>query len=343
VTRRVLPKLVISLFVGGVFAWLVHRGGVPVIPTQEFSQVDVAWWTLPVYLVTLAVTHFLRGSRWRFLIAPVKKLSLREVILLNWIGFFAIFALPLRLGEVVRPALTKMRQRIPMSAGFGTVAVERVVDGLLTSLCVAWALFVLPRRPADGALVRSLPFYGYLALAVFGSAFAALAMFLWKRQLAVWLVDRTFGVVSPKLGTFLADKVESVADGVRSIGNARLAAGFLTETLGYWACNAFGMWLLGWGCGIPMGYEHAVAIMGILAIGILLPTGPGLFGNFQLAIALALKLYFPPEVVSTHGAVYIFLLYVLQGSFFITAGVIPLYATHISLGELLRVRPGSTG
>lgn len=337
--RRLLSKLVISLLIGALLAWLVKRGGVPLIPPKEAFR-GVTWWTVPAYVVTLALTHFLRASRWRHLIAPIKRLPLREVIALNWVGFFAIFALPLRIGEVVRPALTKLRQGIPVSAGFGTVAVERVVDGLVTSGCVAWALFALEREVPDDPVAKALPFYGYLALAVFGGAFVALALFLWQRRLAVTLVDRTFGLVSRKLGRFLADKVGSVADGVRSIGDWRLGSAFLLETLGYWTCNAAGMWLLGWGCGIPMGFEVAVAIMGVLAIGILLPTGPGLFGNFQLAVSTGLKLYFAASIVGMQGAVFVFLLYGIQAVFFILAGVVPLYAMHISLGQVLRIRPG---
>ena len=115
----------------------------------------------------------------------------------------------------------------------------------------------------------------------------------------------------------------------------RLTLGFLFETLLYWGTNAGGMWLLAWGCGIPMEPGHAVALMGILAIGILLPTGPGLFGNFQLAISTALKLYFAAEIVSNDGAVFIFLLYVVQATLIVLAGVIPLYAMNLRFGDLL--------
>jgi hypothetical protein len=337
-----LPKLALAVIIGGILAGLATRMDIKLVPAAEdFDR--ITWWTIPGYLALLTVTHFFRASRWRFLIAPVKKLPLREVILLNWIGFFAIFALPLRLGEVVRPTLTKMRQKVPVSAGFGTVAVERVVDGLLTSLCVAWALFVLPRLPSDHPMAKALPFYGYLALTVFGSAFLGLALFLWQRNIAIWLVQHTFGLVSKKLGRVLAEKVDSVADGVRSIADARLATGFLAESLLYWGSNAAGMWLLAWGCGVPLHYGHAVAIMGILAIGILLPAGPGLFGSFQLAIAAALQLYFASEVVATSGALFIFLLYILQAAFFVVTGVVPLLAAHIPFADILRRRAPPAG
>ena len=334
VLRKLLPKLVISLILGGLFAWLAASGGVPLVPPRE-SLGAVKWWTVPAYAGTLLVTHFLRASRWRYLIRPVQRLPLKDVIALNWVGFFAIFALPLRLGEISRPALTKLRHGISVSAGLGTVAVERVVDGLVTSVCVAWALFVLPRVASDDPIAQRLPIYGYASLAVFTSAFIALGVFLWKRSLAVTLTQKVIGLVSPRLATVLADKVGGVADGVRSLGDARLASGFLFETALYWLSNATGMWLLAWGCGIPMHLSHAIALMGILAIGILLPTGPGLFGNFQLAVSTGLKLYFAESIVGSQGAVYIFLLYTVQTTLIILAGVIPLYSMKISFGQLM--------
>jgi hypothetical protein len=335
---RLLPKLIVSVALGALFAWLAARGGVPLLPpASAFAR--VASWTIPVYLASLGLVHWFRASRWRFLIAPIKQVPLRDVILLNWIGFFAIFALPLRLGEIARPTLTKLRYGIPISVGFGTVAVERVLDGLLTSLCVAWALFVLPRIGTVDPVARHLPTYGYAALLLFTCAFIALGMFLWQRKLAARLTEWGVGLVSKSLGQLLAEKVGNVADGLRSIGSVRLAACFLAESFVYWGVNAVGVWLLGRGCGLPMSLGHAVAVMGVLAIGILLPTGPGLFGNFQLAVFACLKLFFPESLVTTQGAVFVFLLYVLQSSVMVVAGIIPLYAMKIRLADLVHVPP----
>jgi uncharacterized protein (TIRG00374 family) len=331
---RLLPKLAISLALGALFAWLAARGGVPLLPDGVALQ-RVEPWAPWVYLGSLLLVHCFRASRWRFLIAPVQRVPMRDVILLNWIGFFAIFALPLRLGELARPALTKMRHGIPISVGLGTIAVERVVDGLITSLCVAWALLVLPRVPTEDPVAAHLPIYGYAALALFTAAFCALGMFLWQRKLAMRMTRATLGLVWPKLAETLAGKVGNVADGIRSIGDARLLLGFLLESTLYWGCNALGVWLLGVGCGLPMTLGHAAAVMGVLAIGILLPTGPGLFGNFQLAVSAALRLYFAESLVASEGAVFIFLLYVMQSSVMVLAGAIPLYALRLRLSDLL--------
>jgi glycosyltransferase 2 family protein len=332
--RKLLPRIAISLALAALFVWLLWRGGVPLLPDASAFRA-VQWWAVPGYAALVGVTHFFRASRWRFLIAPVKKLPFREVIALNWIGFFAIFALPLRLGEVARPALGKMRAGVSISAGFGTVAVERVIDGLITSLCVVWALLAIERHPTEDPIAQKLPIYGYASVAIFATAFVALGLFLWQRTLAAKLVAKTVGLVSAKMGRLLSEKVGSVADGVRSIAEPRLAFPFLAESLVYWGTNAAGMWLLGVGCGLPMSFSHAIAVMGILAIGILLPAGPGLFGNFQFAISLALKLYFAGAIVGAAGSVYIFLMYATQAILIVVAGIVPLYVMRIPFGALL--------
>ena len=337
VKTRVWPKFLISLLLGGLFAWVVERGGVPIFPKASSFR-GVAWDQVALAFVLLFILTVLRATRWRFLIAPVKKLPLREVVLVNWVGFFAIFALPLRLGELVRPALSKLRAGIPISAGLGTVAVERVLDGAITSTCVAWALWAIPRLDPRDPIARAVPFYAGAVLAVFVCALFALAAFLWQRDLAVRLTARVFSVISPQLGSALARKVDSVADGLRSIGDARLASGFVLETLLYWGINACYMWLLGRAAGLPMELGHATAVMGVLALGILLPSGPGLFGSFQIAVSAALKLYFPEELVATSGSVFIFLLYVSNALLMVAIGVIPLLRMHIALTDLITPR-----
>jgi uncharacterized protein (TIRG00374 family) len=341
VAARILPKLTISLVLGALFAWVAERGGVPILPPRETFN-HVRWDLVLVAFGLLLVVTWFRATRWRFLIAPVKTVPLRDVVLVNWVGFFAIFALPLRLGELARPALSKLRLGIPISAGLGTVAVERVVDGAITSLCVAWALSTLPRREAVDPIARAVPVYAGIVLGVFLCAMIALALFLWKRDLMVRITERVFRVFSPRLGGLLAGKVDSVADGIRSIGDARLAAGFLVESLIYWGTNACFMWVLGIACGLPLQFGHATAVMGVLALGILLPSGPGLFGSFQVSASLALKLYFPDSLVGTHGAVFVFLLYGLNALTMMAIGIGPLLRMHLRLSDLLTPRTSDT-
>jgi len=134
-----------------------------------------------------------------------------------------------------------------------------------------------------------------------------------------------------------------MADGIRSIAAPKLALGFLGETLLYWGTNACFMWVLGRASGIPdFQLGHAVAVMGVLALGILLPSGPGLFGNFQVSASAALKLYFPAALAGAQGAVFVFMLYVLNALMMVAIGVIPLMRMHLRLSDLISPRIGES-
>jgi hypothetical protein len=79
--------------------------------------------------------------------------------------------------------------------------------------------------------------------------------------------------------------------------------------------------------------------MGVLALGILLPSGPGLFGSFQVAVSAALRLYFAEDLVVSAGSVFVFLLYVSNALMMTAIGVIPLARMHIRMADILAVRP----
>ena len=332
--KDILAKLVLSLLIGALFAWLVARGGVPLVPTAE-SFAHIHWWAVPLYVFTLGVSHWFRATRWRFLLNPVIPLPTAEVVRVSWVGFLAIFALPLRVGEIVRPALLKLRHGVSLSTGLGTVAVERVIDGLVTSLAVVWAVFFLPHQTSSERLVQSLPYYAYLTLFVFVGAFLFLGLFLYQREFASTFLRRSVGLISPKGGEYLSVKLDSLANGLQSLARPTLLVPFMIETSIYWGLNAFGMWLLARGCGLPIHLGHAVGLMGILAIGVLLPAGPGLFGNFQLAVSIGLKLYLAGHWVVDEGAVYIFLLYTIQAVFVAITGLVPLYFMKVRLRDVL--------
>lgn len=331
-----ISKFVLSLILGGLFVWLTQKGGVPVIPDREsFSHVSYIW--VGIYLVLVVAVHYVRASRTRFLLEPIKPLPLSELIPLNWAGFFAIFVLPLRIGEFARPILTKLRHGISVSSSLGTVAVERVIDGIVASLFVAWGLLILPRQTAQDPIARSLPFYGYLSLCGFTGLFIILVLFIWKHAFAVRLVHGMFDWISPTLATRISRRVDQVVDGFYSIKQPRLLAGFVFETVIYWMLSAGASWLLAMGCGLPISFSQTVAVTGILAIGVLLPAGPGMFGNFQLAVSTALKMYLPLHFAQKQGAAFIFFLYLCQALVVIVAGVIPLYRMNFSLADLMRV------
>ncbi len=334
-----LPRLVASLVVGGLFVMLFRRGDVPIVPPPgSFRQVH--WWAVVGYFLSLFVVHWFRAWRWDYLLRPVARVPTSRIIAIAWVGFFAIMMLPLRMGEVVRPVLLRRDGKISGSAAMGTIAAERVLDGLFVALLLAATLAFVPRLPLEGVVFGGFPVarvvtLGYLTVAVFATALVVLSVFFAARRFAEAATLKVVGLVSDSLARRLSRMVGSLADGLRSLPDPRLMVPFLAQTSVYWGFNALGMWFLGWGCGLPMNPAQGFAVMGVLAMGILLPAGPGLFGPFQFSIFLALRMFFPDEVVRSEGVAYVFLMYLCQFVFTTLMGIGALWFGHIDPHHVL--------
>jgi uncharacterized protein (TIRG00374 family) len=338
--RSLLSRLAVSLAIGGLFFWFLRRSGLNLAPrASDFA--NVKWWTVGAYFALYTVVHYFRAIRWAHLLKPINaNVPTRRLIAISFVGFLAIMLLPLRMGEVVRPVLIRQKGKISGSAALGTIAAERVLDGLYVAILLAVALSFVPRLPLDGVMlgnfaIANVPRLGYLLVLVFAGALATLAMFLWQHALAVKLTRSIIGLVSASLADKLEKKVSDLADGLRAVPDPKLMLPFTVETLLYWGANALTMWLLGWGCGLPMTVGHAFAVMGVLAMGILLPSAPGLFGAFQFSVFAALLMYFPREVVLQQGAAYVFLMYVCQLAYHLVAGIIPIFTEKLSVLDAL--------
>jgi hypothetical protein len=338
--RSLLSRLAVSLAIGGLFFWFLRRSGLNLAPrASDFA--NVKWWTVGAYFALYTVVHYFRAIRWAHLLKPINaNVPTRRLIAISFVGFLAIMLLPLRMGEVVRPVLIRQKGKISGSAALGTIAAERVLDGLYVAILLAVALSFVPRLPLEGVMlgnfaIANVPRLGYLLVLVFAGALATLAMFLWKHALAVKLTRSIIGLVSKGLADKLEKKVSDLADGLRAVPDPKLMLPFTVETLLYWGANALTMWLLGWGCGLTMTVGHAFAVMGVLAMGILLPSAPGLFGAFQFSVFAALLMYFPREVVMQQGAAYVFLMYVCQLAYHLVAGIIPIFTEKLSVMDAL--------
>jgi hypothetical protein len=312
-------RLGISLAIGAGFAWVLGRGGLPIVPEPE-AFAELAPWAVPIYLLSLIGVHWFRAARWRYLLQTVGEVRLRDVVSTSFTGFAAILFLPLRMGEVVRPYLVSKRGAVGGWQAAGTVAAERVIDGLVLSavlfvgLVTTTALDPLPDHVGGLAVpVATVPRAAYGALALFAACFLLMALlYRWRRR-ALRLTRATLGRLSPRWGKRAARVLEHVIAGLGFLPRARQLAPFLLETGCYWGLNAAGLWLLAQGCGLPaIGFGQACVVMGCIGIGILVPAGPGYFGTFQISAYLALAMYVPPERVAVSGAAYVFIAYVSQ-------------------------------
>jgi glycosyltransferase 2 family protein len=311
-------KLVASLVIAAGFVWMFQRGGLPFLPTSEVVR-HIRWWCVPAYVGTLLLCTILRTYRWVYLLRAIAPVDSRRVLGVGLIGYGIILFAPLRTGELARPLMIARDGSVSFTQATGTVAAERIIDGLLVSLLLLAG--ILTAHPLDplpdhlGALplpVAAVPRATYAALAVFTCAFGAMGVFYWARDGARKLTHAVIDVVSPKLATWLTDKVERVADGLAFLPSKEHGLPFFRDTLLYWVvCLALSFVGLR-GCGVPVTLAQNLALLGVMALGILIPSGPGFFGAYQLSGYCALAMFFPEPIVLGPGAAFIFVSYTSQ-------------------------------
>jgi hypothetical protein len=328
---KLAGKLLASLLVTAVcVAYALH--GV------DRHQVATELRALPVsgvalYLVTLALTHFFRSARWEYLLRPAgASVPLRRLLPISSVGFMAILALPMRLGELVRPYYIAREGHVRMSAALGTVAVERIVDGLMISLLFFGSYLVSSAH----VFSRELRVGAWLSLGGFVglTTFLALALVRTEATIRVFLRLSLLRRLAPARADAVADRIRSMISGFRVLADARNLGLFLAQTTAYWTCNGLGMWLLARSMSLPISIGAAFATMAFTGVVLTLPNAPGLVGQFHAGIKMALGAYLPAAVVNSKGIAYAVVLHGLQTVWYVAAGL-------IGLMILSRARQGS--
>lgn len=314
--RGALPRIAISLLIGGGFVWLLARGGLPLLPPREALQ-RLPGWTLCQFLVLTVLTAILRTYRWNYLIRPIApNTQPLRVMGMSMVGFSAIFLLPLRSGEIIRPYLMARDGQVTFMQAAGTVGAERVIDGLvLTSftfvaLSLTTTISPLPHSLGDLPLpIAAVPAAVYSALALFICAFAVMTAFYLARQQARRLTESVVGLVSKRAASWAATTLERIADGLSFLPSKKHSLRFVAATLGCWGLTIVSQWLLLRGLGLDATLAQATTTVGVQGLGSLVPAGPGMFGAYQIAGFSALAMFFPMAQVKLEGAVFIFVTY----------------------------------
>jgi uncharacterized protein (TIRG00374 family) len=315
----------------------VLRGAISSLTLAEFGP------TLLLFYLLLGVVHFCRSYRWNNLLAPLGvRLGLGRLMAVSSVGFMAILVIPARLGELVRPALIRKKGHISASAALGTVAVERIIDGLMVSVAV-FATFISLRGPSSPGWMMPT---AYIASGVFAVCLIGLVFALSWPQ---WTV-RTFlrfsllTTLAPRLAARLDGKLHDLIRGFAVLRDRKNLFAFLAWTVAYWVANGMACWVLARGLGVPLTVTGAFAMMGLVAVGITLPNSPGMIGQYQWLVALGCSLELGRTAV-TDGSVlfgevlaYALFLHGLQVIWYVGAGLVAVATPHVSFSELWAAR-----
>jgi uncharacterized membrane protein YbhN (UPF0104 family) len=190
------------------------------------------WWLFGVGLLLIYGAYVLRAVRWALFLRPTKKVGMFSLLGTQVIGFTAV-AMFGRPADLVRPYLVSRRTKIPLTSQVAVWAVERIFDFGSNALIFACILLFAPKNeqvPHPDA-VRSLGIAAMIAVV----GFTVFALSMRKGGEAVArLFGKGFGMLSPKLGESVHEKVLAFRDGLTAVNSVSSFVQALSLSLIMW-------------------------------------------------------------------------------------------------------------
>lgn len=231
----------------------------------------------------LFLMQVLRSYRWGIILKPLKQVDPLTLFSITSVGFLAIAAVPVRIGELARPYLISRRAGIPMSAGIGSVIVERILDVLSILLVLSVAVFFFPIPPW---MIRGSAILLVAMTLLVAALLAVLRKNTPPRFLLKWLDS-----LPEKYGGKLREWTHQLMDGLTAFRNKGLVFYLAVLSLVIWSVDALALYALFQALNIPLPFSAAYALLAIIIAGITIPTAPGFIGNWHFFCVLGLTLF----------------------------------------------------
>jgi len=288
------------------------------------------WVAAGVVSAVLAV--LIRAQRWRLLLRPVAAVPLGASFSATAIGFAATAVLPLRLGEVIRPALLARRVGFGVTPALSSVVLERLFDMLFVILCFL-ALSLMYPLPPD--LRRAALLLGAAAIA----GFAVLLLAQRNRARAERLLEAVLGWVPAAVGRAARPLAHGFFDALAALESGRIVGGVVGYSALLWTANAlpFLFALLALRIDVPL-VPAALASIVVVAAFVFMPQAPGFLGTWQAGCVLALDLFGAPKDLAVGFSL---LTWLMAMAVNVGLGGFFLAREELSLRQLIRgVQPG---
>jgi uncharacterized protein (TIRG00374 family) len=235
----------------------------------------------------------IRAMRWKPLLEPVAPgIAFRPRIAGVFIGFGANNVFPARLGEFARTWVLAREAKIPLTAAFASLVLERALDGMvmIIFLLITMSMPAFPEIGANGDNVRT----GVrIVTALTALGLVVLLMMAFQPRRMVAIAERMANAVLPSaFRRPLVDALHAFIGGLHVLRNPRLLAVSVAWALFQWLflATSFVLAFRAFGITEP-GFLGAVFLQSVIAVAVSLPAGPGFFGPFEAASVWGLALW----------------------------------------------------
>lgn len=216
-----------------------------------------------------------RAWRWRYLLSPLGRVGYRQALAYTCVGYFANALLPMRLGEVARAYLAAGRLRLPRLATLGSIATERVFDGVVI-LGVATVLGFVVIGASDEA-----PLTLWVALGLAGLLVATIA---------AAVVSKYRAGLTQRIPARLVEPVTRLIRGTAAVRTWRGVGVAGGATLLAYLCAVGSMLAVASSVGLSLSLPQAGFAIAWIGLSTAIPAAPGSVGTYEFVGVGALTL-----------------------------------------------------
>lgn len=273
---RFWASLIVSLIFIGLFLRATH----PRDLADALEQADY-WWLVPGTAV-LFVAIVARCIRWSILMRPVGPMSPAKLFPYAIIGYMANNLLPARAGELVRAYVLGDREGVSKMGTFGTIAVERLFDGvtLVFMLLIAGSIVGFE----DGRL-RAI---AVASTILFVAALAGFYILTLNEQRAKSVIHLFLRVLPDRFEHQAEAMADSLVGSLRSVHDWRSLLLVALFSGIAWTIEAGAYAVIGQGFNMDVGFGHYALLLAAANLAIIIPTFFGGTGPFEWAAKLVL-------------------------------------------------------
>jgi uncharacterized protein (TIRG00374 family) len=277
-------KLLLGMIISAVFLYFAFRSVDPDELVSAFRTADYRY-VIPAVALSL-ISIWFRAVRWRYLLNPVKKISLLSLFSATSIGFLANTVLPARLGEFIRAYVIGKKENISKSSAFATVVVARIFDGMTVLLFFAITLIRFSQSYPDW--LRNV---AYIAFAFYLCAL----VFVITLRLRTDQATRFAAFVLKPFPARIADQatrlMNSFIDGLGIIRDFRSVIMASLYSILVWLPTATIIYILVRSFGIEIPLYGAFLMLVIFVFGTMIPSAPAFVGTIQFCSVAGLSIF----------------------------------------------------
>ena len=295
----------VGILISVVFLYFALRGLELDKAWQALRTADY-WWLIPgvaVYFVRVLVTAW----RWHYLLRPLKKISTFTMFPIVAIGYMGNNIYPARAGEVLRAAVLKQREGVPISASLATIIIERIFDGVVMLAFVFFNLGQLAGLTGSSGVIGKL---NIRDVALLGS-------FVFLGALLVFLLAAMFPKITERLVNFTIDRIVPLRlrektrgvilrflTGLEALRSPQEALMIFFTTVVIWLLETGKYWFVMHAFQFQASFFALMLMNGIVNLATTLPSAPGYVGTFDApGIALLSAYGVLPEIAASYTLV----------------------------------------